>query len=215
MTRGEMKAAFTKLFNRRDLSADTALVDQFMDQAIMRVQRELRVPAMEKIVDVTIAANYAGLVIPNDLVELKEIRPAANQLKCFKRNLDRVLTAASTAGTPLIYARQGGVWQLGPTPATGDVIRVTYYAEMAPLSADGDENVLSIIAWDLFVQAALVRAAQHYVDKRKDDFEANFQQILMDLQDQADEDELGDQAGVEPGLIYPADDTAFEAIVCD
>jgi hypothetical protein len=206
MTRGDLKSKFTSLFNRRDLTANTALVDTFIDQAIMRVQRDLRVPAMEKMIDVTIASDYAGLVIPSDLLELKEIRPQANNKKLVKRNLDAALVASSTAGIPQIYARQGGLWILGPTPATGDVIRVTYYAEMSPLNADSDENIISIIAWDLLLQAALVNAAQFFVDKRKDDFEASYQAILQALQDQADEDSLGDDAAVEPGLKYPAED---------
>jgi hypothetical protein len=214
MTRGEIKAAFTAKFNRRDLSGNTALVDTFIDEAIMRVQRELRCPAMEKTIDVTIASDYSGLVIPSDMLELKYIRPAASQTALKKRTLDQALNAAFTNGIPLIYAREGGAWVLGPTPATGDVIRVVYYAELSPLVADSDSNIISEIAWDLILYAALQFAALHYIDKRKDDFEATFQTILMDLQDQSDEDELA-FASVEPGLGYPPDDPSYEAIVID
>lgn len=206
MTRAEMVSQFTGLMNRRDLTANTTLINTFMDQAIQRVQRQLRVPAMEKEVDVTIASDYAGLIIPSDLLELKEIRPAANQLKLNKINLDRALTLASVKGIPRFYSRQGGLWILGPCPATGDVIRITYYAEMAPLVADTDENIISIIAWDLIVNAACAFACEYYVDKRQQSFENHYQMILSDLQDQADEDELGDNAAVEPALHYPCDD---------
>lgn len=206
MTLDEMKAQFTGLMNRRDLTANTALVSTFMDQAIMRVQRELRVPAMEKIVDVTIAPDYAGLVIPSDLIELKEIRPAASQKALDKDTLDRALYAAYTNGIPQIYSRQGGLWVLGPSPSAGDVIRVTYYAELAALTTGASENVLSQIAWDLIVNAACSKACVYFNDKRQAGFETEYSNIFTALQEQADADELGDDAAVSPALIYPTDD---------
>lgn len=217
MTLDEMKSQFTGLMNRRDLTANTALVSTFMNQAIMRVQRDLRVPAMEKSVNVTIASPYSGLVIPSDLLQIKQIVPAATQQKVRKVDLDRALIAAQYPGTPLIYARQGGVWVLGPYPAAGDVIRIDYYAEMPALINGTDENTISTIAWDLIVAAACSAACAYYVDKRRgttvgpdgkiiDGFEGDYNRILMQLQDQADEDTLSGDAAVSPALVYPVDD---------
>jgi hypothetical protein len=206
MTRDELKTQFTGMMNRRDLTANTSLVDTFIDQALMRVQRELRVPAMEKSVNVTIGSTYSGLVIPSDLIQIKQIVPAATSQKLRKVDLDRAMVAAQYPGTPLIYARQGGVWLVGPYPAAGDVIRIDYYAELPPLIVGTDENVVSIIAWDLIVNAACSYAANYYVDKRAPAFEAQYQQILADLQSQADEDTLSGDAQVSPALVYPVDD---------
>lgn len=217
MTKGDMISQFLGLMNRRDLTANTALVSTFMDQAIMRVQRELRVPAMEKIVDVTIANTYAGLVIPSDFLKLKEIRPQASNLKARKVSLDRAEIASQTQGVPCVYARQGGLWVLGPTPSTGDVIRITYYSELPPLVNDTDQNIISQIAWDLIVYAACSFACEYYSDKRRgttvdpltgkiiDGFEGHYNRVLNDLQDQSDEDVLGDDAVVESALCFPVD----------
>lgn len=219
-----MKAQFLGLMNRRDLTANDTLAETFIDQAIMRVQRELRVPAMESIVDVTITSDYTGLVIPNDLIELKEIRPKANNVALKKKAKDIAYALSSYVGTPEVYAREGGLWVLGPTPSTGDVIRIVYYAELEPLVAGSDSNIISEIAWDLIVYGACSFACDYFVDKRKghtvnpmtgeiiDGFEGQYNKTLHDLQDQADQDELGDDAAVEPALDYPCDDEVYFSV---
>jgi hypothetical protein len=209
----DMTTQFTGLMNRRDLTANTALVSTFMAQGIMRAQRDLRVPAMEKKIAVTIGSDFSGLEIPNDLLQLKEIRPVANLKKLNKTNLDQAYVAASVQGIPRIYARDAGTWVIGPMPQAGDVINVTYYAEFTPLAAPTDENIVSMVAWDMIVFAALCEAATWFKDSRYDAFENKYQSIKQAFQDQSDEDELGDNAAVQPGLYYPPDDTAFEAVV--
>jgi hypothetical protein len=210
MTLAELTAQFTGLMNRRDLSANSTLVTNFINQAIMRIQRELRCPAMEKSVLVTIADPYNGLVIPSDLIELISIIP---QNSTFARRLKRVRLekalnyATFSTDCPEIFARQGGVYVLGPSPAIGDVIRVDYYAELAPLVNPTDTNVISIIAWDLIVYAALVAACEFFKDSRMQAFEQRYQQIISDIQDQADLDELESVTEVQPCWSYPDDDT--------
>src|SRR6187455_2195525 len=135
MTRSELTTQFTGLMNRRDLTANTALVSTFIDQAIQRVQRELRVPAMEKTVEITIPADYDGLEIPNDLIELISITPTATSVRLRKKSIDVVKQAALTTGCPTMYARDGASWILGPAPIEDDVISVKYYAETTPLVA--------------------------------------------------------------------------------
>src|SRR6187455_1897126 len=204
----EMTSQFTGLMNRRDLTANTALVSTFMAKGILRAQRDLRVPAMEKKVEVTIPNDFTGaLTIPNDLMELKEIRQQADlKRKLNKVSLNAAYVAQSTLGIPQVYSRDVNTWVIGPTPAAGDKLNVTYYAEFTPLVNPTDENVASIIAWDLIVAAACKEAADWFTDKRMDKFEANYQQILQQFQDQADQDELGDNTAVAPGLYYPQED---------
>lgn len=206
MNLSQITSQFTSLMNRRDMTANTALTQTFIDQAVMRIQRELRCPAMEKSVVVTIASPYNGLVIPSDLLELIDIIPTANNRKLRKCDITRALNLAQTTGTPEEYCRQGGVWILGYAPAVGDTIRVDYYAELTPLVNSTDTNVISIIAWDLIVNAALVQACLYYKDKRAADFEAQYQTILADLQEQADEDEMNGGSEVMPCYVFPIDE---------
>lgn len=196
------------LMNRRDLFANQALVSTFLRGSIMRIQRELRVPAMEKWVQVTITAPYTGLVIPSDYIELIGIYPQADYVNRLRRDkLERALNYAQFAtDKSMLYSRQGGVWILGPAPSIGDVLMLGYYAEVTPLVNPTDTNILSIIAWDLIVYGALVLACEYYNDKRRDGFEARFTQIKDDLQDMGDDDEL-DEGHMELCHAFPDDDT--------
>jgi hypothetical protein len=76
----QLTAQFLALMNRSDLNANPALATTFISQSIMRLQRELRVPFMEKITRYTIPDTFdpgLGLVIPSDLLELD--RPQRRQ----------------------------------------------------------------------------------------------------------------------------------------
>ena len=123
------------LMNRRDLFANQALVTTFLNGSIMRIQRALRVPAMEKWVIITIGSPYNGLVIPNDYLELIGIFPQASYVNRTRPDkLERAMNYASFAtDKPMIHSRQGGVWILGPAPAIGDTVLLGYYVELSCL----------------------------------------------------------------------------------
>lgn len=210
MTLDEIKSQFTGLMNRRDLTANTSLVSTFVNQSIMRIQRELRIPAMEKSVNVTIGNPYSGLIIPSDLLELISIIPTTSDggsIRLKRGTLERCLNLATFVGDPEIYARQGGLWILGPAPALNQVVRVDYYAEFSPLVNGTDTNVIAEIAWDLIVYGALSAACEYFKDSRLQVFEARYQQIFEALQNQADYDEIDGTNAVQPVLFYPDDDT--------
>lgn len=209
MTLDQIKAKFTGLMNRRDLTGNTALVADFIDQALMRVQRQLRCPAMEKSILVTIAAPYAGLVIPGDFLELIQIIPQ-NTMRSIKRcSITKALQVSTIIDDPVEFCRQGSVWVLAPMPPIASVIRVDYYAEFPALVAGTDSNIISVIAWDLIVYAALSAAADWFTDKRAATFEGRYQQILSDLQEQSDDDEL-DTAVMEPAYAWPSDEYDYD-----
>jgi hypothetical protein len=63
MTLGELKAQFRGLLNNTVSTRATRSSD-FINQSIMRIQRELRVPFMEKQILYTIPDGYTKLAIP-------------------------------------------------------------------------------------------------------------------------------------------------------
>lgn len=196
--------------NRRDFAANASLQTTFINQGIMRIQRELRCPAMEKSAIVTITAPYVGLVIPNDLLELQTLIPITADPddvdKLVKTDIGTATRYASITQTPpKVYCRQGGVWVLGPSPNIGDQIRIDYWAELPALVNPTDTNIISVIAWDLIVYAALVQAAIYFKDSRKDDWEAQYGMILADTQDQSDQDDENSASVVQPCYAFPID----------
>lgn len=207
MNLSQIMAQLVALVNRRDFTANTALQQTFINQGIMRIQRELRCPAMEKSVQSTIAGGYAGLVIPADFLELIDLydTTSTSMVKLTKVDLTRALNGAQFTGAPEVYCRHNAMWVLAPAPGIGDVIQIDYYAELAPLVNSTDTNVIATIAWDLIVYAAAVQAAIYYKDIRKQDWDDQYNSVLVDLQEQSDEDDQNSAAQVQPAYLMPLD----------
>lgn len=202
MNYGELRSQFQGLLHRRDLT--TTLRDTFLQQSIQRVQRTLRIPAMEASLAVTMDETYGGLLpIPGDLLELKSI--VFNDYVLQQRDLTSVLEGANNSGYPLTYARAGSLWVLAPAPTLGIIGRVDYYANFSPLSTDADSNPLSEIAPDVIIYGALSYACDYYLDKRGPNFESRFQQALAELQTQADLDELSGASVVSSAYQFDQD----------
>lgn len=213
MNLSQLTSQFLALMNRSDLNANTALASTFINQSILRLQRELRVPFMEKIVRYTIPSTYdasLGLVIPSDLLELIDLNVDSNGTGLLDYPLQRVqlkeaLTRAEYTDVPKVFARRGGYWVLGPRPTTDTVIEIVYYAEFAPLINGADTNTISNIGWDAVIYGALSAACDFYNDDRGQQFEARYKQIGGDIQNMADSDELTADAAVRPALLMSND----------
>jgi hypothetical protein len=209
----QLTSQFLALMNRSDLNNNPALATTFLNQSILRLQRELRVPFMEKIVRYTIPSTYdpsLGLVIPSDLIELIDINIDSDGDGLLDYPLQRVqlkdaMRQSQVTDRPRVFARRGGYWVIGPTPAVGAVVEIVYYCEFAPLVNPTDTNTISNIAWDAVVYGALSAACDYYNDERNELFEARYKQIGGDLQAMADGDELSADAAVRPALLMGND----------
>jgi hypothetical protein len=207
MTLGELKAQFKGLLNNSVVNSNGALVTTFINQGIMRIQRELRVPFMEKQVLYTIPADYTKLAIPADLLELIAImvdRDADGVLEyeLQRKDINMVVGASQLPGHPIVFTRQGGSWILGPKPRDGDKVLIHYYAEFAALTDDASENTCLKVAWDAVLYGALSAACDFLIDERAGVYEKRYVQITQQLQQQADADELTADAAVGPALHY-------------
>jgi hypothetical protein len=213
-----VQTSVSNLLNRRDTT--TAQLQQFIQTAIMRIQRELRTPMQEKSVIVTIGENFAGLPIPTDFLELIDIIPVTtpfNQIRLQKCDITRALQTAAVPGFPEVYCRQGGLWILGPSPQLNDQIQIDYYAEFTPLVNPTDTNILITVAWDLVVYGALSEACLFYTDKRygsqlsqradgttriMNGFEGKYNDILDRLNEMAETDDDSGAAAVQIPIAY-------------
>jgi hypothetical protein len=207
MTLGELKVQFKGLLNNTVVNNSATLVSTFINQSIMRIQRELRVPFMEKQILYTIPEGFTKLAIPSDLLALKGIMVDADgdgvlEYELSRKDLSTVVQASQLPGHPTVYARQGSSWVLGNMPATGSQVLIYYYAEFAALPNDDAENTCLKVAWDVVLNGALSAACDYLDDERIERFENRYSQITKQLQEQADGDELTADAVVSPALIY-------------
>jgi hypothetical protein len=170
------------LMNRNDFT--DAVANTFIDQAVARVQRTLRIPPMEKVELYTITdVSPDTLVLPNDFLNVKHLY--ANDRLMEYVDLGQFLAAPSEVGEPRIYTRIQGTLKIKPTPAQGSVVTMVYYGEIPDLVNDTDETWLSAIGSDLLIYGALTFAADYFVDDRKQVFEERFASIYGEIEEQA------------------------------
>lgn len=214
MNLGEVKAQFKGLLNNTVVNNNAALVTLFISQGIMRIQRELRVPFMEREYIYTIPADYERLEIPEDLLELISMQVDKDndgiiEYELQRTDMNRVMYASQLPGDPRFFARQAGYWHLGPRPGEGDLVQITYHAAFDALVADEDTNALTERAWDAVVYSSLVAAAEYLNDDRLPAFDARYRQIVGALQAEADADELSADATIRPALFYEDEESYY------
>lgn len=180
-----------------------SIIDVFIDQAVARIQRTLRVPSMEKMVITTAAADATNtIVLPNDFLKLKHLFISNAPIEYVDVSTF-MKTPDAPGNTPKIYTRIQGSYLVKPTPPVGTKMTMVYYGEIPDLVADTDSNFLSEISPDLLIYTALSFAADYYIDERKDAFEAVAQRAYQELKDMAEDVEISQE-----GLVVS---TSFNA----
>lgn len=203
MTYGELKTLFTARLNRRDITP--SLVEHFIKIAIQRAQRLLRVPSNESTDIHVVGSGFEKLAIPGDYLKFVSmtVDGGAPLARAALGTASRL--ARQGVGTPIVFARNGANFIIGPLPAEGSQIELTYLTDFAALSADSDSNWLIEIAVDLVISGALSAGCKHYVDPRADGYEDEFIKAIVDLNNQAAEDELT-SATITPAYSFDLDD---------
>lgn len=200
MNYGDLKAHFNDLLNRSDITS--SLTTRFIDQGISRIQRQLRTPMSERVLNVTITAQTDSLTLPSDFLEIISLYSGEYELERVSMRKYREVANTVVHGKPLIFVRQAEKLLLHPRPTTG-TLTLYYHGEFPALSVDTDENVLTQSAPDLIIYAAASFAADHYLDQRAEIFETKFNQFLLELQEQANDQELqGGTQSVLPAYTF-------------
>lgn len=192
----DVKNQFLGLLNRRDITP--SLVNTFMQFGIQRIQRELRVPAMEKI-GYYETDGTATVTVPSDLLEVIAIytNDQTNRHKLVRTDLQKIIDYSNIPGSPRFYFREGDKFRIGPYPPSGTTVWIDYYGDASELSADTDTNWLTETSPALLIYAALSYACDYFLDDRKQLFEASYIQVAEQLTFMAQQDEV-QNASVSP-----------------
>lgn len=190
------------LLNRNDLT--DAQADIFIDQAIARIQRTLRVPSMEKTVVYTTGTTSKDLLtLPTDFLQLKHLYTSTGTIKYVDLS-EYLQTQDSPGNPPSIYTRIQGGLQIKSSPPVGYKIYMVYYGEIPDLVSDTSTNFVTEIAPDLLVYGALTFAADFFLDERKDAFEASAVRIYDEITTQAIEMEFAQEGmAISTSANYP------------
>ena len=200
MNFGTLKSHFNDLLNRSDIT--TTLTERFIEQSLSRIQRQLRTPMSERVLNITITSQTESVTLPSDFLEIISLYKDEYELERISMRKYREIANTALEGKPRMFVRQAEKLLLYPQPTSG-TLTLYYHAEYPPLSADSDENVLTQSAPDLIIYGALSFAADYYLDQRAEIFEGRFQQFLTELQEQANDQELqGGTQSVLPAYTF-------------
>lgn len=195
MNKQGIRNQITGLLARNDVT--NTIIDSFIELALAKIQRTLRVPPMEKSDITTTTEDNAGtIVLPNDFLRLKHLF-TVNLPKNYSIEYVDPATFMQTqdapGNTPKIYTRIQGSLLIKPTPAVGTQLQLVYYGEIPDLPSDTDSNFLTEIAPDLLIYTALSYAADYYIDDRKQQFSDMADSAFMQLMEQSYETEMSQE----------------------
>ncbi len=200
MNLGDIKSHFEALLNRSDITS--ALTTLFIDQSIARIQRQLRTPLNENKTTYTFTSQTPSVTLPSDFLEIISLYYGSIELTRVPMSKLRGLVNHPVAGSPTVFTREQQTLLLHPQP-TSDELTLYYYGEFAPMTANSDENALALVAPDAIIYGALTYASDYYLDERRDIFETKFNQFLLELQEQANDQELnGGTQAIQPSSTY-------------
>ena len=184
---------FKALLNRSDCT--DSLADTFIDQALTRIQRALRIPSMEtqQSYSITTGIAISQVVIPSDLLEIIDLQYDGRAMVRIPMHEMARLQSTGQSGAPIYFSRERNVIKMFPMPSSG-VVLLNYYGEFDALTADSSTNSITGIASDLVTYTALSYASDYFFDERGPMFESKSNSFLSEIQDQANTGETSGTA---------------------
>lgn len=159
----ELKAAIADWLDRSDL---TDRIPDFITLAEARLNRELRIRAMEYRSTMTLSAGQKYHALPGGYLQMRNLQLNTNPTTPLEyitpEMLDR-LYGSDVTGKPTAYSLIGDEIQLAPVPDSDYELEMAFYEQFAPLG-DGvtggtvTSNWLSLNAPDVILYGALIEA---------------------------------------------------------
>jgi hypothetical protein len=193
-TYAKLQSEILDTLNRTDLAADVTefspgaiegAVTRAIAKAERRIVRRLRTREFETSTSVTTTAGVETVALPVDYVMMKaavlSMDPA---LVLAQKDLAALLSdhPSTATGLPRHYAAFGASLYLRPLPDAERAVRLFYYAQPAPLSAENVSNTLLTKYPDLMLYGALIEITAHVEDDGRIGLWKNaFDEALRDI----------------------------------
>ena len=173
------------ILNRDDCSS--AQMTAFITQAQQRIQRELKIPSMERSELITATAALSYIAIPADLLQVIDIFTDnwhGNSVALEKMSY-RTLCRVPLVVPPQAYARLQNTLQIRGQVPTGGPVNLLYYGTCGVLANPTDDNELTLACPDLLVYGALSYAGDNCEHPSTQTWDARYQSILAQVQSEA------------------------------
>lgn len=174
-TYATLKTAVANWLARSDL---TSYIPDFVTFAQARVNREMRIRAMETALSSAIASGVVA--VPADYLELKHAYLNTDPVTKLERKepgwIYEKYPIRSSDRVPYFIAREGSNFIFGPYPDSAYTLKGIYFAKFAALSADADTDWILTNHPQLYLFAALAESAPFVAnDERVALWEEKFQ----------------------------------------
>lgn len=184
-----LKQQLVDMLNRSDTTL--AQAENFINMGVRKLERTLRLPFMERMSRYEASGTTSEYVIPWDYVELMGVFWKDRRLQRITSSEAGVFFENPDNGCdPRYFWREGNCYWVHPTPPQGSFVDIKYYAEFENFNGDTYETFELRIIPDLILYAALLYAADFYVDDRKTLWQQTFSETLSVIQGAAEKDEF-------------------------
>ena len=198
-TYADILGDFQVILNRDDCTTQQAAI--FFTQAMNRIQRDVKLPSMERSVTITAAGNMTYVGVPSDLLQIIDVFTDDwyGNTVALERLSYRQLARVNTLVPPCAYARLENTIQIRGQVLNGATVNVLYYGTVTPFASSTSTNELSNACPDLLIYAALGFAADNFEHPSGPAWEARYLTILKQvMQEVADLENTGGPSVVQP-----------------
>jgi hypothetical protein len=182
---------FQNVLNRDDCSATQA--QTFIVLGMQRIQRDCRLPSMERQLIIDCEGLTNMIPIPADMIQPIDIivnppggAPPARP-KALKKLPYRKLIDISPQRWPEAYARMQGQYWIAGTVPSGATIQLFYYGNFSPFASLSADNELTASTPDLAVYAGLSYAGPDFEHPNAQVWEQRYQEIRAAVQQMGDD----------------------------
>ena len=188
-TYSELQTAVANWLDRSDL---TERIKEFIDLAEARINRNLRIRAMETVATGTLTAGTREYNLPTGYIQAKEFHLTTDPLTPLSYVTPELMTriwAGSTQNKPRTFTFIGDKFRLGPNPDAAYTYSMLYFKSFDELTDAAPSNWVIVNAPDLLLYACLLEAEPFLMnDERIPIWAAGSKQALDDIQLQDDKD---------------------------
>lgn len=163
----DLKTEIANYLGRDDL---TSQIPTFIQLAEKRLERDLRIRPMLKVVEATTTAGDSTVGIPSDFLAMKDIHIESSPIRVLKfqstTNFYRN-ARPNDRGVPVDYTLLGSEFKLAPTPDSAYTLRMVYYYKPAILSDSNTSNLFLANCPDLLLYGALAEAEPYLMNDER------------------------------------------------
>lgn len=184
MSYNTMLADFTAILNRDD--ATPQQLATFLSQGVQRIQRDCRLPSMERAQIITVGDAGANFVlVPQDLLQpidfVWESTVRAFEPRALEKLPYRDLIRKNGLDLPRWYARSQTQYWIKGSLLPGETLTLIYYGNFTNWATPDSDNELSASTPDLGVYAALSYAGDFYECALSAQWENRYQTIKAEV----------------------------------